>query len=69
MAQEQRVLPWDEHAVVRRGAEDQLTALERLWAAGAPSDPQADEEAWQTLRRALNTSRRAEGARVLFEDE
>ncbi len=69
MAQEQRAPQPDEHAIVLRGADDQLAALERLWAAGETSDPRADEEAWQTLRRALNASRRAEGARLLFEDE
>jgi hypothetical protein len=69
MAQEQRALQPGDHAVVLRGADDQLAALERLWAAGEASDPQADEAAWQTLRRALNASRRAEGARLLFEDE
>jgi hypothetical protein len=69
MAQEHRAVQSDQHAIVLRGADDQLAALEHLWAAGERSDPQADEEAWQTLRRALNTSRRAEGARLLFEDE
>jgi hypothetical protein len=52
-----------------RGAEDQLAALERLWARGESSDPQADEDAWQALRQALNESRRAVGARPLFVDE
>jgi len=69
MAQEQRALQSMEHAVVVRGAEDQLGALERVWAAGEAADPTADEEAWQTLRRSLNASRRTEGARVLFGDE
>lgn len=59
----------DERASVARGADDQLSALERLWAEGERSDPQADEAAWQTLRRALNASRRDIGARPLFLDE
>jgi hypothetical protein len=69
MAQEQRTPRQDEHVMVLRGADDQLAALQRLWAVGEASDPRADEEAWQILRRALNASRRAEGARLLFEDE
>ena len=31
-------------------------------------DPEADEAAWQTLRRALDESRREVGARPLFAD-
>lgn len=54
---------------IARGADDQLAALERLWARGERSDPQADEAAWQTLRRALNESRRVVGARPLFTDD
>lgn len=54
---------------VARGADDQCTALERLWAEGEQSDPRADEAAWQTLRRAINASRREVGARPLFLDE
>lgn len=69
MAQEHRAPGLDEHAIVLRGADDQLAALERLWAVGETADPQADEEAWQTVRRALDASRRAEGARRLFEDQ
>ena len=69
MAQEQRAPQPGQRAVIVRGADDQLAALERLWTAGETCDPQADEAAWQTLRRALNASRRAEGARHLFEDE
>ncbi|HZS88503.1 MAG TPA: hypothetical protein VFE42_13590 [Chloroflexota bacterium] len=52
-----------------RGADDQWAALERIWAQGEQSDPQEDEFAWQILRRALNESRRAVGARLLFPDE
>ena len=69
MAQEQITPQPNMQSTLRRGADDQLAALEQLWAAGKTSDPQADEEAWQTLRRALNASRRAEGARLLFEDD
>jgi hypothetical protein len=69
MAQERRTPRDGEQIMVLRGADDQLAALERLWAAGKTSDPLADENAWQILRRALNTSRRAERARLLFEDE
>jgi len=58
-----------EHVIIVRGADDQLAALERLWAQGEQSDAQADEAAWQTLRRALNESRREIGARPLFTDE
>mgnify|MGYP001469496941 CR=1 FL=1 len=68
MEQEQLRLPGERIRIVR-GADDQLAALERLWAQGERSDPQADEAAWQTLRRALNESRRAIGARPLFIDE
>lgn len=57
------------HNIILRGADDQLAALERLWVHGEHSDPEADEAAWQTLRRALDESRRAEGARLLFADE
>lgn len=52
-----------------RGADDQLGALERLWAQGEEADPHAAEQAWQILRRALNETRRNEGARLLFSDE
>ena len=69
MAWEQRAAHPDGHAAVRRGAKDQLAALERLWASGESGDAQADEAAWETLRRALNAARRAEGASLLFEDE
>jgi len=68
MAQEHRI-PLVKRVVIVRGADNQLTALERLWADGESSDPQADEDAWQTLRRAMNESRRATGARLMFEDE
>lgn len=50
------------------GADDQWTALERLWTEGERSDPH-DDAAWETIRRALNESRRAVGARLLFLDE
>lgn len=68
MEQEQHILPRERVSIVR-GADDQLAALERLWAEGEQSDPKADEAAWQALRGALNESRRAVGARPLFVDE
>lgn len=68
MEQRQQI-PLGERVGIVRGADDQLVALERLWGQGEETDPQADEEAWQTLRRALNESRRAVGARLLFIDE
>ena len=52
-----------------RGVDDQWLALEHLWAQGEQSDPKADEVAWQILRHALNESRRAVGALLLFPDE
>jgi hypothetical protein len=55
-----------DHVVIVRGADDQLAALERLWAQGEQIDPGADEAAWQTLRWALDESRREVGARPLF---
>lgn len=67
MAQQQ-MAPSSERSIIRRGAEDQLAALEQLWAQGEREDAQADEAAWQTLRRALDESRRAVGARLLFDD-
>ena len=69
MAQEQHGTPTPPHVVIVRGADDQLAGLERLWTSGGTSDPQADEGAWQILSHALNESRRAEGARLLFPDE
>ena len=69
MAQERRTPRDEAQIMVLQGSDDQLAALERLWAAGETSDPQADEDAWQILRHALNTSRRADRARLLFEDE
>jgi len=51
-----------------RGADDQRAALERLWAQGDSTDLQQDEDAWDTVRRALNESRRGAGARLLFEE-
>ena len=57
------------HVVIVRGADDQLAALERLWAQGEQIDLEADEAAWQTLRRALDKSRREVGARPLFANE
>jgi hypothetical protein len=68
MEQEQHALPGERVSIVR-GADDQLAALERLWAEGEQSDPQAASSAWQALRRALNESRREVGARPLFVDE
>ncbi len=68
MAQEHSRLPVERVTIVR-GADDQLSALERLWAEGENADPDADERDWQTLRRALNETRRAAGARLLYEDE
>lgn len=59
----------DERMRVARGADDQLAALERLWAEGERSDAQADEAAWQTLRSSLGASRRIVGAHPLFPDE
>lgn len=59
----------EQRVSIARGADDQLAALEHLWAQGERSDPHTDEAAWQTLRRALNESRRAIGARLLFPDE
>lgn len=61
--------PTGEHVPIIRGAEDQLTALERLWAQGTEIDLQDDEAAWLTLRRALDESRREIGARPLFPRE
>lgn len=60
--------PSGDGAAIVRGADDQLSALEQLWAQGESADPRADEEAWQTLRHALNESRRQDGARLLFGD-
>jgi hypothetical protein len=57
------------HVVIVRDADDQLAAHERLWAQGEQIDPEADEAAWQTLRRALDESRREIGARPLFANE
>ncbi len=67
MAQEHKT-PAEERVIIVRGADDQLTALEHLWADGDTADLQADEEAWQTLRHGLNTSRKAAGARLLFDE-
>lgn len=58
-----------ERVVIVRGADNQLAALESLWTRGEQDDLQDDEAAWQTLRQALNESRRAVGARPLFIDE
>ena len=63
MALEQRTQQPGKHAIIVRGAEDQVAGLERLWALGETADPQADEEPWQVVRRALNAYRGAEGAR------
>jgi hypothetical protein len=68
MAQEQPTTS-PERVPINRGADDQLTALERLWALGETVDPRIDEEAWQTLRSALNETRRRDKARLLFEDD
>ena len=68
MEREQQTAPAKRVGIVR-GVDDQRAALECLWAQGEQDDPQADEAAWQTLRRALNESRRAVGARPLFIDE
>jgi len=57
-----------ERVIIVRGADDQLAALERLWAQGESVDPRADAEAWQILRRALDETRRRDGARLLFGD-
>ena len=69
MAQEQPTSPPPPRATIVRGAEDQLAGLERLWAASEAVNPQADEDAWQRFRRAIDASRRADGARTLHEDE
>jgi len=60
--------PSGERIVIVRGADDQRAALERLWAQGDSTDLQQDEDAWDTVRRALNESRRGAGARLLFEE-
>ncbi len=67
MAQEQPA-PSGERVIIVRGADDQLAALERLWAQGDTTDLQDDEDAWDTLRRALNESRCRAGARLLFDE-
>lgn len=67
MAQEQPT-PSGERVTIVRGADNQLAALDRLWAQGESIDPQADEEAWATLRRALNESHHASGAHLLFDE-
>ena len=63
MAQEQRAPRAAARIMVLRGADDQLAALGRLWVAGETSGPQADVDAWQIPRHALNASRRADRAR------
>ncbi len=68
MEQKQQTEPGVRVGIVR-GAHDQLAALERLWTQGEQDDLPADEAAWQTLRHALDESRRAVGARPLFTDE
>ncbi len=68
MEQEQS-LPSGERVRIVRGADNQLAALERLWIQGEGVDPHADDLAWQTLRQALNESRRAVGAPILYGDE
>ena len=68
MEKKQQTSPGD-RVVIVRGADDQLAALESLWAQGEQIDPEADEAAWQMLRRALDASRREVGARPLFADE
>jgi hypothetical protein len=68
MEKKEQTSPSD-HVVIARGADDQLAALERLWTQGEQIDPEADEAAWQTLRRALDKSRREVGARPLFANE
>jgi hypothetical protein len=64
----QQTSPSD-RVVIVRGVDDQLAALERLWAQGEQIDPEADEAAWPTLCLALDASRREVGARSLFADE
>ena len=66
--EEEKPTPSGERVTIVRGADDQLSALEQLWTQGESADPRADEEAWQTLRRALNETRRQNGARLLFGD-
>ncbi len=68
MENRRQVVP-DGRVGIERGADDQVAALEDLWEQGQHVDLRADEDAWQTLRRALNSSRRAAGARPLFVDE
>ncbi len=68
MENRQQVVP-DGRVGIERGADNQVAALEHLWEQGLQADPQADEDAWQTLRRALNSSRRAAEERPLFVDE
>ena len=67
MAQEQPA-PSGTRVTIVRGADDQRAALERLWAQGDSTDLQEDEDAWDTVRRALNESRRRAGARLLFDE-
>jgi hypothetical protein len=67
MEKKQQTSPSD-HVVIVRGADDQLAALERMWAQGEQIHPETDEAVWQTLRRALDEPRREVGARPLFAD-
>ena len=69
MIEKKQLTSPSDHVVIVRGADDQLAALERLWAQGEQIDPEADETAWQTLRRALDESRHEVGAGPLFADE
>lgn len=69
MTQEQPTSPPPPRTTIVRGADDQLAGLERLWAASEAVDPQADEDAWQRFRHAIDASRRADGVRILYEDE
>jgi len=66
--EQENLPPSAERVTIVRGAGDQLSALEQLWTQGESADSRADEEAWQTLRRALNETRRQDGARLLFGD-
>jgi hypothetical protein len=67
MEKKQQTSPGD-RVRITRGADDQLAALEGLWAQGEQIDPEADEAAWQALRRAIDESRGEVGARPLSAD-
>ncbi len=66
--EQEKHTPSGERLAIVRGADDQLSALEQLWAQGDGANPRADDEAWQMPRRALHETRRQDGARLLFGD-